>query len=136
MTGFAGAIQQGFVHCFDFRGRASRSEFWFFMLFFLLAYLVVWLIDHFLLEPTLDLRTLPGARLLPSGYIDPRVGILVLAYRPIMAIPTASVTVRRLHDVGKSGWWGVLWVLPVPILGWFWLLPWLARESHHEEGDA
>jgi uncharacterized membrane protein YhaH (DUF805 family) len=46
-----------------------------------------------------------------------------LLFRPIMAIPTLSATVRRLHDVGRSGWWSCLWVLPVPVLGWFWLIP-------------
>ncbi|HBF63906.1 MAG TPA: DUF805 domain-containing protein, partial [Gammaproteobacteria bacterium] len=46
-----------------------------------------------------------------------------------MAIPTLSVTVRRLHDVGKSGWWCCLWIFPVPLVGWIWLLPWLARPS-------
>jgi len=40
-----------------------------------------------------------------------------------MAIPTLSVTVRRLHDVGKSGWWC-----------WLWLIPWLTRPSAQSAG--
>ena len=128
MTEFGRAVYAGFRHYFDFRGRASRSEFWYFVLFFCLAYIFIWLIDHFFLQPTIDIRDLPGGNLMPGGYIDPHVSILVLAYRPLMAIPSTSITVRRLHDIGKSGWWCVLWILPIPILGWFWLLPWLAKK--------
>lgn len=58
------------------------------------------------------------------------VGWLVLLYRPVLFLPSAAVTVRRLHDIGRSGWWGLLWVLPVPILGWFVLVPWLMRPSY------
>ena len=75
------------------------------MLFFLLAYAVVWLIDHYFLPPLATLPDLPFGLFYPAGYMDDQVGLAVLAYRPVMAIPTLSVTVRRLHDVGKSGWW-------------------------------
>ena len=47
MTEFGRAVYAGFRHYFDFRGRASRSEFWYFVLFFCLAYIFIWLIDHF-----------------------------------------------------------------------------------------
>lgn len=77
--------------------------------------------------PMLTLKDLPGGSFLPGGYIDEKVGLAVLAYRPLMAIPTLAVTVRRLHDVGKNGWWCCLWILPVPVVGWFWLIPWLMR---------
>jgi len=119
----------GFKHYFDFKGRATRSEFWYFLLFFILAYVMVWLIDHLFLPPILNLKDLPFGNLLPGGYVDNYVGITVLLYRPVMAIPTLSATVRRLNDVGKSGWWCCLWIFPVPLLGWIWLLPWLARPS-------
>ena len=99
------ATASGFKRYFDFKGRATRSEFWYFLLFFILAYVVVWLIDHLFLLPILNLKDLPFGDLLPGGYVDNYVGITVLLYRPVMAIPTLSVTVRRLHDVGKSGWW-------------------------------
>ena len=58
----------------------------------------------------------------------------VLLYRPIMTIPTFSVTVRRLHDVNKSGWWCCLWILPFPAAVWFWLIPWLTRPSAQTGG--
>ncbi len=127
LSDFGSAIQSGFRQYFNFSGRATPSEFWYFVLFFFVAYLVVWVIDHLFLPPILTLGDLPGGTLLPGGYIDDQVGLAVLAYRPLMAIPTLAVTVRRLHDVGKNGWWCCLWVLPLPIIGWFWLIPWLMR---------
>ena len=74
------------------------------------------------------MQELPFGHLVPAGYVDQEVGVMVLAYRPLMAIPTMSATVRRLRDTGRSGWWSLLWVFPVPVLGWFWLIPWLASK--------
>ena len=106
------------------------------MLFFILAYAAVWLADHHCLTPLLSLKDLPYpyGHFIPSGYLDYKVSFAVLLYRPIMTIPTFSVTVRRLHDVNKSGWWCCLWVLPFPVAGWFWLIPWLTRPSAQTGG--
>ena len=119
----------GLKRAFDFKGTATKPEFWFFFLFFFVAYAVVWVLDHFFLTATVNIKALPLGELLPGGYVDPEVGIAVLLFRPVMAIPTLSATVRRFHDIGKSGWWSCLWVLPVPVLGWFWLIPWLLQPS-------
>jgi uncharacterized membrane protein YhaH (DUF805 family) len=129
MTSFIQASIAGFTRCFDFSGRSSRSEFWYFTLLFILLYLVVAVVDQFLGTATVDIRELPLGHYIPMGMVDPNVGVLVLLYRPIMAIPTIAVTIRRLHDVGKSGWLCLLWVLPVPILGWLYLVPLLCRSS-------
>ena len=126
---FGRATSKGLRLYFNFSGRTSKGDFWFFLLFFIVAYLFVWLIDHYLLVPVVVLKELPFGDLLPGGYIDEEVGLLVLAYRPIMMVPTMSATVRRLRDVGKNGWWSLLWVLPVPMVGWFWLIPWLVADS-------
>ncbi len=129
------ASYNGFRHYFDFSGRTSKLDFWLFLLFFLIMYLLVWLLDHFFLTSVVVLKDLPFSNFLPIGYVDGEVGLLVLAYRPIMVVPTLSATVRRLRDVGKSGWWSLLWVFPLPILGWFWLIPWLAADSKHENDE-
>jgi len=118
-----------FKNTFNFAGKSGKREFWFFVLFFFVAYVIVWVLDEVFLESTVNIKDFPMGHLVPAGYFDPQVGLAVLLFRPIMAIPTLSVTVRRLHDIGKSGWWSVLWVLPVPVLGWFWLVPWLLRPS-------
>jgi len=119
----------GFRNSFNFSGKMERRDFWYFFLFFLLAYLCVWILDELFFDVTVDLTDLPMSAFLPLGYIDPEVGLMVLMFRPIMAIPTMSATIRRLHDVGKSGWWSVLWIFPIPVLGWFWLVPLLLRPT-------
>ena len=129
MSMFFNAVKLGIRQTFDFKGTASRAEFWFFMLFFMLMYGVVAIIDEATAATTISLLDLPLGNFIPMGMVDPEVGLLVLLYRPIMAIPTTSATVRRLHDIGRSGWWAVLWVLPVPVLGWLYLIPLLCKAS-------
>ena len=129
MTTFVQASITGFTRCFDFSGRSSRSEFWYFMLLFVVLYLAVAAFDQFFVTATVDIRELPLGHYIPMGMVDPNVGVLVLLYRPIMAMPTVAVTIRRLHDVGKSGWLCLLWVLPVPVVGWLYLVPLLCRPS-------
>ena len=109
----------GFKNYSDVQGEATVSELWYFMLFFILTYTIAWLTDHFFLTPFLSLKDLPYpyGHFLPAGYLDDRVGLAVLIYRLVMAIPTFSIKVRRLHDVGKSGWWCCLWILPLPVVG-------------------
>ena len=99
------------------------------MLLFVVLYLAVAAFDQFFVTATVDIRELPLGHYIPMGMVDPNVGVLVLLYRPIMAMPTVAVTIRRLHDVGKSGWLCLLWVLPVPVVGWLYLVPLLCRPS-------
>ena len=73
---------------FDFKGRASRSEFWLFMLFILLVNLAEGLVAA-ILPPLLS-------------------GSLALAVSLLLLPPNLGVTVRRLHDRGMSGWWLLL----------------------------
>ena len=71
----------------NFKGRASRSEFWFFYLFLLIGYATT-------------ISTIFISIKLFIGIIS----IFVLA----MIIPSLAVTVRRLHDINKSGWFILL----------------------------
>ena len=132
---FSRAVISGFRNYFNFRGKSTKSEFWYFLLFWFIAYIVVALLDHATLTPVIDLNQVPLNEYLPFAYMDPEVGLLMLLYRPLTALPTATVSVRRLHDVGKSGWYALLWVLPIPILGWFWLIPLLLRPSQDRDND-
>ena len=129
MSIFFASVKMGIQQSFDFNGMSSRTDFWFFMLFFMLLYLVVALIDEATAATTINLLDLPLGNLIPMGMVDSEVGLLVLLYRPIMVIPTTSATVRRLHDAGRSGWWALLWVLPIPVLGWIYLIPLLCKPS-------
>ena len=90
-------------------GRARRSEFWFFALFNMIFAIVAMGIDN-VLGTTIKMGY--GVSL-PYGYI-------YLIYVLAVFIPGLSVSVRRLHDVGKSGW--MYFIVLIPIIGAIWLL--------------
>lgn len=81
-----------------FSGRSRRKEFWYFMLFVLVISFVLALIDN-------------GV----GNNYDPEAGIGTLSrlYLLAMWIPSLAVSVRRLHDIGRSGWWLLLIFIPV-----------------------
>ena len=87
-----------------FSGRARRAEYWYFVLFNIIVAIVLSLIDTLL--GTFDI--LRGVGLLSSLY-----GLAVL-------IPTLAVTVRRLHDIDRSGWW--IFINLIPLIGFIVLL--------------
>ena len=95
----------------DFSGRARRKEYWFFVLFNIIISIVLSICDVFL-------GTYSAAA---------NMGILAGIYSLAVLIPGIAVTVRRLHDTGRSGWW-ILIVL-VPIVGWIVLLIFMLLDS-------
>jgi uncharacterized membrane protein YhaH (DUF805 family) len=84
----------------DFGGRARRREYWKFVAFNFLFSLVAMGLDYWL-----------GFRVKGSPY-----GVLYLLYSLSVLLPSLGVAVRRLHDVGKSGWWLLLSVIPLLLL--------------------
>jgi uncharacterized membrane protein YhaH (DUF805 family) len=87
----------------DFDGRARRTEYWMFSLFSFIFALVAVFLDNVL-----------GTAMEETGY-----GIIYLLFALAIAIPTWAVLVRRLHDIGKSGWW--IFITLVPVIGGIWL---------------
>jgi uncharacterized membrane protein YhaH (DUF805 family) len=80
-----------------FEGRARRKEYWFFVLFNFLAVVVLSVVD------------------MGIGTFDEKaeIGLLSGVYLLAVLIPSIAVTVRRLHDTDRSGWWILLNVIPV-----------------------
>lgn len=89
-----------------FQGRARRSEYWWFFLFNLMAQLATGLLDAGLFG------------------VD-RSGLFNTLYSLAVLLPGIAVGVRRLHDTDRSGWWLLVFFLPV--LGLLLLLAWFAR---------
>ena len=87
----------------DFRGRATRSEFWYFTLFYVIIAIILQLLDAKVLNPMLGMT----AEQAMQG------GILQILFALALIIPSIAVGVRRLHDIGKSGWWMLLALVPV-----------------------
>jgi uncharacterized membrane protein YhaH (DUF805 family) len=95
----------------DFNGRARRKEYWMFALFNSIFVVLAIIIDHLL-------GTTIGE--LPYGFV---YFLYVLA----IFIPGLAVTVRRLHDIGKSGW--MYLIILIPVIGAIWLLVLLATDG-------
>ena len=91
-----------------FSGRASRSEYWFWVLFTMIVSFVTGIRDGFIFGSEFGTGTISN--------------IAAVIY----FLPGLAVWVRRLHDVGKSGWWILSSILILPVLL---LLYWLIIEG-------
>ncbi|TFH51238.1 DUF805 domain-containing protein [Actinomyces viscosus] len=125
------AIKRFFQRYAQFRGYASRSEYWW-----------PWLVN-FIISFTLSLfTTIPAIQAVSEAMDAAQHGVAVTPTYPssfyivssiasifslVILLPSLSSLVRRLHDTGKSGFWIFIWL--VPIAGPIWLLVLLASES-------
>lgn len=96
---FVESIKVCFTKYADFKGKADKSEFWWWALFNFIAGICL-------------------------GIIDER---LSLAFSVATLIPYIAVSTRRLHDVDKSGWMQLIGL--IPIIGWILIIIWLAQDS-------
>lgn len=80
-----------------FSGRARRAEFWYFVLLNLIISIAL-------------------------SFVGNAIGfsMLSLIYTLAVFIPSLAVAIRRLHDIGKSGWWILIGL--IPLIGWIWLI--------------
>ncbi|MDU2417283.1 DUF805 domain-containing protein [Negativicoccus succinicivorans] len=97
-----------------FSGRASRSEYWKFTLIYVIILFVAQALDAGLFPNTIDDGGMGG------GTITTIVTILLF-------LPAFTAQIRRLHDIGKSGWW-ILWEF-LPLIGTLVLLYFLVKPS-------
>lgn len=88
----------------DFGGRARRKEYWMFVLFNILITVILGILAALINVP-----------------------IISVIYSLAIIIPSLAVTVRRLHDIDKSGFW--IFIDFVPIIGGIWLLILLCTEG-------
>ena len=95
---FDHAIRSGFRNYISFNGRATRSEYWYWTLFAVLLQLIV---DRV------------------TGDTPELVSVLASL---ALFLPSLAVSIRRLHDLDKSGWWFLLWL--VPVVGWITMIYW------------
>ncbi|MDA8875477.1 DUF805 domain-containing protein [Planktomarina temperata] len=101
----------------DFTGRASRAEFWYFTLFTMLLSVIAEILD----------AALAGQSVWSySGFFGPMSSIVTV----VTTLPCLAVAARRLHDVGKSGWWQLLYLT---IIGTILLLIWYSSGTQKSE---
>jgi uncharacterized membrane protein YhaH (DUF805 family) len=97
-----------------FHGRARRKEYWYFVLFSTLISALLTIIDS--VTGTFSAAT--------------EVGLLSGIYLLATLVPSLAVTVRRLHDTNRSGWW--LLIVAVPLIGVIILIVFLAFDGSPE----
>ena len=108
---FVEAVQSVFSNFLNFRGRARRSEFWYFFLFVFVVSFILGVIQILIWGQDANYLT----------------GIFSL----IILIPNIAVSIRRLHDTGRSGFWYLIGF--IPIIGTIILIIWYCQDS--EPGD-
>ena len=95
---FTDAVQNVVMNNYaNWDGRASRSEYWWFNLFNLIINIVTDVIDSSL----------------GMGMIAYGVGYAGFIALLALLLPSIGVSVRRLHDLGKSGWWLLIAIIPI-----------------------
>lgn len=99
----------------DFSGRARRKEYWMFALF-----------NVIFIASAMILDTVLGVTIGELPY-----GVFYFLYSLAVLIPGLAVYVRRLHDIGKSGW--MILIAIIPIIGPIWLLVLTLTASNHGE---
>jgi uncharacterized membrane protein YhaH (DUF805 family) len=95
----------------EFGGRAKRKEYWMFILFNAIFFSILMFIDRML-----------GTLSAQGG-----IGLLSGLYLLAVLLPSIAVTVRRLHDTGRSGWWILIYL--IPIVGPIILLVFMLQDS-------
>jgi uncharacterized membrane protein YhaH (DUF805 family) len=105
---FGQAISSGFRNYATFAGRASRSQYWFWVLFTAIGGIVTMILDYAVFSD--------------GDFTTP----LNTIFNVICVLPSLAVGARRLHDIGRSGWW-ILLVLT--IIGVIVLLVWACQKS-------
>ena len=93
---FMEAVKKCFCDYCTFSGRAKRKEFWSFYLFNVLIFLGVYLL----------------LLIVPNEVIILSLASFAIVYGLGTILPNIAVSVRRLHDIGKSGWWYLLILIP------------------------
>lgn len=117
-------------HYADFSGRARRSEYWGTVLFNGLIQAGLSIILSIVATILFSSIEINGeVTFSPLFFLLPDIPIYI--YGLVWLLPGLAVAVRRLHDIGKSGW-NLLWIL-LPIVGAIMLIYWYCQDSQPEE---
>ncbi len=113
-SGMKDAAQKFFANYATFSGRSNRGEFWYWALDGLLMSILLGGLDGLLFGGMMHSDMGNG-----GGPLSGLWGLVTL-------VPGLALGVRRLHDIDRTGWWLLLWL--VPVVGWIVLLVWFAQK--------
>jgi uncharacterized membrane protein YhaH (DUF805 family) len=102
--GFGQAISSGFSNYVNFSDRAIRSEYWFWILFIIIAEIITSAIDYAI-----------GTQVVTSLF-----GLATF-------LPSLGLAIRRLHDLDRTGWWVLIGL--IPLVGWIILIIWFCTRG-------
>ena len=110
---FSQSMKSLFSNSFKVSGRATRSEYWFSWLFVAVVSVALYLVMVTALIGGIA-GAAGGTPTLSGGFAIAGIAYFVLAIWGIFAFiaHTISMTVRRLHDTNRSGWWWLLYLVP------------------------
>jgi uncharacterized membrane protein YhaH (DUF805 family) len=106
--GFIESIQTVYSKYVSFSGRASRSEYWWFQLFYFIVVIGISFASY-------------------AASADGGTSFVLLIWEIGNILPLIAVQVRRLHDTDRSGWWCLLAL--IPLVGWIIVLVWVCTEG-------
>jgi uncharacterized membrane protein YhaH (DUF805 family) len=116
-----------------FSGRARRKEFWLWFLAYIIGAMVITFIESAIgLAPEPQTTSQFGDGSVSVSFYS-QGGPLTSVYVLALLIPNIAVTVRRLHDTGRSGWWFLMIFLP--IIGWIVLLVFYCLEGQRAPNE-
>ena len=118
---FIPSVKDAFNKYGTFSGRSSRSQYWWFFLFSIMAGLFFSILDFAIL----------GVDATSTDPNEP-IGWFNLLWSLFLIIPSLALASRRLHDVNKSGWWQLLYIT---IIGIILLLIWYCQKSDQVENN-
>tara|TARA_Y100000590_G_scaffold71530_1_gene78604 strand:+ start:18009 stop:18392 length:384 start_codon:yes stop_codon:yes gene_type:complete len=112
------AIKYGLNNYFRFKGKSSKANFWWFQLFIILGFFISVILDKLLFG-------------IDSFSSENFFGLIGNLWGLFIIVPFLSIGTRRIHDIGKNGWWQLL--LFLIIIGWIILIFWYCEETREDD---
>lgn len=112
--------KKAFNNYATFSGRARRKEYWLFYLATIIIAMAFGFIEGF------------SKGVMGIGSMDD-TSISSLILTLVFFIPTIAAGSRRLHDIGRSGWWQLLWC--IPLIGWIIIIILLAKDTSPQTNE-
>jgi len=121
---------------FQFAGRAPRREFWYFMLFSIIVSIVVGIAGEilgFMYVIPMEVPVISESGEMINTTQNIPINTLQIVFGLSMIFPSMAVSIRRLHDIGKSGWWYLVGL--IPLIGAIVLLVFFTTKSDNETNE-
>ncbi len=119
MATFSESLKVGFSKGLQFNGRSSRSEFWYFYLSAITVGVVLDIVDHVM-------------------FPQHKYGFISLMFTLAILVPVICAQARRLHDIGRSSWWLLIFytIIGIPILIYWFCQPGDVGANRFGQPDA